>query len=187
VVKNLNYTGRRHRTEKKTDIKIKNAGSESQEHYTLVSSAILKIISNVFGVSSDKVTDSPDARKAFVNAANDLRGREVMAIMLRAVGMSYRAAGKVMGVSGDRVRYNEAKGLRKLRHPDKALFMQKYVRRNIGDTVFPASKLNSSVLTTRKFGQQHPDRDRFREMKHNEPFNPASSESAAENSCFATL
>jgi DNA-directed RNA polymerase specialized sigma24 family protein len=127
-VKNLNYTGRKDRVEKKTDIKIKNAGSESQEHRALVSNAILNAISNVFSVSPDEVPDSPDARKAFVNALNDLRGREVMAIMLRAIGMSYRAAGKVTGVSGNRVRYNEARGLRKLRHPDKVLFIQRYLR-----------------------------------------------------------
>lgn len=128
MVKNLNYTGRKHRTEKKTDLKIKSVRDESQGHRALVSNAILNAISNVFDVAPDKVTDSPNTRKAFMNAANDLRGREVMAIMLRAVGMSYRVAGKVMGVSGNRVFYNEARGLRKLRHPDKAFFMQQYLR-----------------------------------------------------------
>jgi hypothetical protein len=141
VVKNLNYTGRKHRTKKKADIKNKNAGGKSQEHRALVFNAILKVISNVFGVSPDKVTDSPDTRKAFVNAVNDLRGREVMAIMLRAIGMSYRGAGKAMGVSGARARYNEAKGLRKLRRPDRIAFMQEYVRRNTCDAIFPASKI----------------------------------------------
>jgi hypothetical protein len=144
VVKELNYTGWKYRIKKKTDIKIKNAGSESQERRALVSNVILNVISNVFGVSPDEVTDSPDARKAFVNALNDLRGREVMAIMLRAVGMTYRAAGRVMGVSGNRAQYNEAKGLQKLRRPDKIVFMQKYVCRNTSDTIFPASK-NQSV------------------------------------------
>ena len=131
MVKNLNRAGRKHHPKKKTDIEIKNAGNESQEHHALIPNAILNIVSNVFDVSPDKVMDSPDTRKAFVNAANDLRGREVIAIILRAVGISYRDVGKVMGISENRVRYNEAKGLRKLRRPDKALFMQEYVGRNI--------------------------------------------------------
>ena len=95
---------------------------------TVASSALLGVMSRVFGVSVDKVTDSNDARKALVNAANDLRGREVMAVMLRAAGLTYRASGEVMGCTCERVRQIEAKGLRKLRHPKRIVLMQGYVR-----------------------------------------------------------
>jgi len=85
-------------------------------------------MSHVFGVSVEKVTNSNDARKALVNAANDLLGREVMAVMLRAAGLTYRASGEVMGCTPERVRQIEAKALRKLRHPKRIVFMQEYVR-----------------------------------------------------------
>jgi hypothetical protein len=49
--------------------------------------------------------------------------------MLRAAGMTYSAAGKVIGTSPGRVYYNEAKGLRKLRSPEKIALMQKFVRK----------------------------------------------------------
>jgi DNA-directed RNA polymerase sigma subunit (sigma70/sigma32) len=90
--------------------------------------SLLGVMSRVFGVSVDKVTDSNDARKALVNAANDLRGREVMAVMLRAAGLTYRASGEVMGCTPERVRQIEAKGFRKLRHPTRIVLMQGYVR-----------------------------------------------------------
>jgi len=90
--------------------------------------SLLGVMSHVFGVSVEKVTNSNDARKALVNAANDLLGREVMAVMLRAAGLTYRASGEVMGCTPERVRQIEAKALRKLRHPKRIVFMQEYVR-----------------------------------------------------------
>lgn len=109
-------------------MKTKNGSNKTSSSSNVIAGSLADVISRVFGVSADKVKDSPAARKALVNAANDLKGREVMAITLRAVGMSYRKAGKMMGVSGERVRYNEARGLRKLRRSNRFIIMRKHLR-----------------------------------------------------------
>ncbi|HXF09459.1 MAG TPA: hypothetical protein VN625_01655 [Desulfuromonadaceae bacterium] len=92
---------------------------------------LLEVIADIFEVSRNEVEDSPAARKAFVVAVNDLKGREVMAIVLRAIGMSYRAAGRAMGVSGQQVRTNEARGFRKLRRSGRLGCVEKYVYRKL--------------------------------------------------------
>lgn len=99
-----------------------NRKPEAERRFAPVS--FLSVISRVFGISVENLTDSNDARKGLVNAADDLRGREVMSIMLRAAGLTYRASGEVMGCTPEYVRKNEAKGLSKLRHPKRIVFMQ---------------------------------------------------------------
>lgn len=110
-------------------MKAKYCRNGTLRHPELMDNPLLGIISRICGASPDDVEDSPVIRKALVNASNDLTGREAMAIILRAVGMTYRGAGKIMGVSGERVRYVESKGLRKLRHPDKISFLRRHIDR----------------------------------------------------------
>lgn len=107
-------------------MKTRSSSNKTLSLNKIITGSLAGVISRIFDVSPDKVKDSPATRRALVNAVNNLKGREVMAITLRAIGMSHRDAGKVMGVSGERVRYNEAKGLRKLRHLDRFVVMREH-------------------------------------------------------------
>ena len=92
------------------------------------SGALLGIMARVFDVPKENVTESSDSKKSFVIAANDLKGREIMSIIMRAANMTFQEIGDVLGVTKERIRQSEAKAIRKLRHPKRAGIMVKYVR-----------------------------------------------------------
>ena len=83
---------------------------------------ILNIVQKVFFLSPNEVIpDSKDSRKILTHVLSTLTGKELIALLLRNVSsMTYKQAGIIMGVTGERVRQIEAKGYRMLRRPSRS-------------------------------------------------------------------
>ena len=97
-----------------------------------MTSDILNIVEKTFILSTNEmVMDSKDSRRILVDVLNTLTGREVVALLLRNVcGLTYKQAGRTMGVTPERVRQIEHKGYRKLRHPKRSRLLKQLIAYN---------------------------------------------------------
>ena len=90
--------------------------------------AIRIAMSRVIGVPVEDVMYSPEARKAFFLAADTLKSKESIALILKASGMTLQAIGDILGCTKERVRQYECKGLRQLRHPTRIRSIMPFVK-----------------------------------------------------------
>jgi len=80
----------------------------------------LNILNAIFGHIA-LADESKHARRMIIKVLNTIESREAIVLVLRlACDMTLQGCGEIMGITKERVRQIEAKGLSKLRHPSRS-------------------------------------------------------------------